>query len=122
VIVTLIGIAVLVAGGFWLFGGVILRAGGAFLALLGALALVLLGNAFGIVILAIGVALWLAGHWHFALRHHAYKSPLAERIFDRLPARFDPTRGWGVPVVVGGDSATEPGDESESPSGAPRST
>ena len=30
---------------------------------------------------ALGVILWLAGPWHFALRHHAYKSPLAQRAF-----------------------------------------
>jgi len=23
----------------------------------------------------IGAALWLAGHWHYALRHDDYKSP-----------------------------------------------
>lgn len=74
-IVTAIGIAILALIGFWMFGGVLLRAGG--------LTIIVLG-----------------GHWHYALRHHAYKSPLVERIFCQvLPRRLDPTRGWGVPVV-----------------------
>lgn len=99
-IVTTIGIATLAAIGFWLIGGIVLRVGGTIIALVGAAGLVLNGNANGILVFAIGVALWLVGHWHFALRHHEYKSPLAERVFSWLPPRLDPSRGWAVPVVV----------------------
>jgi hypothetical protein len=99
-IVTTIGIAILAAIGFWLIGGIVLRVGGVLIALVGAVGLVLNGNANGMLVFAIGVTLWLAGHWHFALRHHEYKSPLAERVFSWLPPRLDPTRGWAVPVVA----------------------
>jgi hypothetical protein len=107
---TTIGIAIIVAIGFWLFGGIVLRVGGALIALAGAVGLALNGDANGILVFVIGIALWLVGHWHFALRHHEYKSPLAERIFQQfLPARLDPTRGWAVPVA----STTSPQDRSE---------
>lgn len=59
------------------------RLSGLTLTLVGTAALALWGNANGIFIFAIGVALWLAGHWHYALRHHEYKSPLAHNVFCR---------------------------------------
>ena len=109
-IVTVIGIAVVALVGFWLFGGFVLRVGGLITALAGVFGLVLSGNASGIVLLAIGLAMWLAGHWHFALRHHEYKSPLARRVFCQLlPQRLNPARAWGVPVVL--DEA--PGDHED---------
>jgi hypothetical protein len=50
-----------------------------------------------LLLLVVGQFLWLAGNWHFALRHHAYKSPLAPRIFHQLlPRRLDPTRDRGI--------------------------
>ncbi len=97
--VTVLGIAILAVAAFWFMGGVFLRVGGALFFLVGVISLIALGNAFGIFIVLIGAASWLAGHWHFALRHHEYKSPLAERIFMQvLPPRYDPTRRWSVPV------------------------
>lgn len=43
-------------------------------------------------------------HWHFALGHHNYKSPLAERVFQQLPPqRLDPTRDRAQPVRHVGD-------------------
>jgi hypothetical protein len=98
--VSVLGIAILAVAAFWFMGGVFLRVGGVFFFLLGVIGLIALGDAFGIFIALIGAASWLAGHWHFALRHHEYKSPLAERIFMQvLPPRYDPTRQWAVPVV-----------------------
>jgi hypothetical protein len=39
--------------------------------------------------------LWTLGHWHYALRHHTYKSLLARRLFiDVLPNWADLTRNW----------------------------
>jgi type IV secretory pathway TrbD component len=97
---SVVGIAILAAGGFWLFGGVVLRVGGIFLAGLGAVSLALMGEPIALFLVAFGFVMWLVGHWHFAYRHHVYKSPLARRIFlEVLPPRYDPTRNWGVPVA-----------------------
>jgi hypothetical protein len=99
-IFTVFGIAVLAIGGFWLFGGVVLRVGGVVFVLVGLISLVTLTNPAALLMVVIGLVMWLAGHWHFALRHHEYKSPLAQRIFLQvLPPRYDPTRHWGIPVV-----------------------
>jgi 4-amino-4-deoxy-L-arabinose transferase-like glycosyltransferase len=96
-VVALCALAVL-----WLLGGLLLRIGGLLLALGGGLGVGLAHNANGLLVIAIGVVLWLAGHWHYALRHHEYKSPLAGYVFMRwAPAWLDPTRGWAIPVAEG---------------------
>jgi hypothetical protein len=96
-----IAIAVIVIVGFWVVGGVLLRAGGIIVATFGVLVLAIDHSLAGIILLAVGVLVWLAGHWHYALRHHEYKSPLAQRAFQQfLPHRLDPTRGWGLPVTT----------------------
>ena len=97
---TVIGIAILALGGFWVFGGVVLRVVGVIFVIAGVANLLFLGDPFALFVAVLGFVMWLAGHWHFALRHHEYKSPLARRIFLQvLPPRFDPTRQWGAPVV-----------------------
>jgi len=53
----------------WFFGGVLLRLGGLVLTQAALVVLVLTGNGNAIVVFAIGAALWLAGNWHYALRH-----------------------------------------------------
>lgn len=99
---TVIGIAILAIGGFWIFGGVVLRIVGAVFAFVGVVSLVTLANPAALFMVVLGLVMWLAGHWHFALRHHEYKSPLARRIFLQvLPPRYDPTRHWGTSVVPG---------------------
>ncbi len=96
----IIGIAIIAAVALWLLGGVFLRVGGVILALVGAVSLITLGNPWALLVVLIGFAMWLAGHWHFALRYHEYKSPLAQRIFLQvLPPRYDPTRDWAMPVA-----------------------
>jgi hypothetical protein len=51
----------------------------------GAIGLVATRDLFaGLLTLTIGVVLWLAGHWHYALRHHYYTSPLAQRLFQQV--------------------------------------
>ncbi len=97
---TVIAIAILAIGGFWIFGGVALRVVGIIFAVVGLVSLITLGDPGALLMVVLGLVMWLAGHWHFALRHHEYKSPLAERIFLQvLPPRLDPTRNWGTPVV-----------------------
>jgi hypothetical protein len=77
----------------WILGGLLLRIGGVVLALGGAGMVALSGNANGLLVFAIGAALWLAGHWLYALRHGEYKSPLADFLFYRCaPAWLDPIR------------------------------
>jgi hypothetical protein len=51
----------------WVFGGLLLRLSGLILSLAGAGVVALSGNANGILVFAIGAALWLAGHWLYAL-------------------------------------------------------
>jgi hypothetical protein len=95
-----VGIAIVAIVGSWIAGGILLRTGGLIVALLGALDLAINHNPAAIALLAAGVAVWLAGHWHYALRHHHYKSPLAQRVFQQLlPVQLDPTGGWGYPVM-----------------------
>jgi hypothetical protein len=99
VIPAALGLVLLVLVGLWLFGGLLLRIGGALLAFMSVAALAFTGSPDALLATAIGAALWLAGHWHYALRHHTYKSPLARYAFCRwAPTRLDPTRGWAVAV------------------------
>ena len=81
----------------WVLGGVLLRLGGLAVALAGAAGVAVSGNPNGVLVFALGAALWLAGHWHWALRHGCFKSPLAGFAFGRCaPAWLDPTRGREV--------------------------
>lgn len=99
-IFTVFGIAILAVVGFWLFGGVVLRVAGIVFVFVGLVSLVTLADPAALLMVVIGLVMWLAGHWHFALRHHEYKSPLAQRVFLQvLPPRYDPTRRWDTPVV-----------------------
>lgn len=95
----LIGLAALGLLLAWVIGGVLLRVGGLFLVLGGASALAVAGDVYGVPIAGLGVLIWLAGHWHFALRHQEFKSPLARQFFSRLaPTWLDPTRDLAVAV------------------------
>ncbi|WP_155891769.1 hypothetical protein [Conexibacter woesei] len=82
----------------WLAGGFLLRIAGIAVAVTGLL-LALAGHPLGLLITAFGAVMWVAGHWHYALRHHTYKSPLARRLFlDVLREQLDPTRRWAIPT------------------------
>jgi hypothetical protein len=86
----------------WRLGGVLLRAVGAVLIFSGIVALAVLGDGVGILVSGIGAGVWLAGHWHYALRHQEYKSALARQIFCRwAPAWLDPTRNCAISVDGG---------------------
>lgn len=71
---TAIAITVAAMVGFWVVGGLLLRRGGLIVAFLGILTLAITGNLAGLIVLAVGLVLWLVGHWHYALRHHDYKA------------------------------------------------
>lgn len=100
-----LGIAIVVALVAWLFGSVVARIAGIFLAVFGVLGMVTSGardeiGVAALVVFVFGFALWLAGHWMFAYKHHYFASALARRLFKQTPLRrIDPTRGWGIPVV-----------------------
>jgi hypothetical protein len=80
--------------GAWTLGGLLLRLGGLTTMLIG------LTHPAGLALAAVGSLAWLAGHWLYGLRHHAYKSPLARRIYlQLLPTRLDPTRHWTFPTT-----------------------
>jgi hypothetical protein len=83
----------------WIFGGVVARLGGLLCTLAGVANLAVSPSASALLLIATGALIWLAGHWHFALRHQAYKSPLARHLFCRwAPGWLDPTRSWTTPV------------------------
>lgn len=73
--------------GFWLLGGFVARVGGLLLVFAGAANLALSPQMGAVMVIGVGAAMWLLGHWHYALRHQAYKSPLA---------RYEPDRVSGV--------------------------
>src|SRR5215467_6051304 len=94
-----IGVLLLGALALWFLGGLVLRLVGLLIFLAGAVG-VARGDAGGILVAALGALGWLAGHWHYALRHQEYKSPLARHLFSRRPLTWlDPTRDWSVPVA-----------------------
>jgi hypothetical protein len=107
---SLLGTAILAALGFWLFGGFALRTGGALLVLAGAVGLASTGDANGLLLVALGAVLWWAGHLHYALRRGAWKSALAQRLFDgvvyawgRIGQKTDgPSPGADLRVLPGG--------------------
>ncbi len=113
---TVIGIAIIAVIGFWILGGIFLRAAGIVFAFAGVVAMIALHDPVALFMLVLGFVMWLAGHWHFALRHHEYKSPLAGRIFLQvLPPRYDPTRGWGVPMASEERSGVGPEESRSEP-------
>jgi len=86
----------------WLLGGFVARVGGLPLVFAGTANLAPSPQTGSVMLIGIGAAMWLLGHWHYALRHQAYKSPLARHVFCRWAPRWlDPTRDWAVAVAPG---------------------
>jgi hypothetical protein len=90
---------ILIALGLWLFGSIVLRAGGVVLAVGGLMSTAMTGSPAMAAASLLGALAWLAGHWLFALRHHYFSSPLARRVFNDVLVPLNPTRRWGVPNV-----------------------
>jgi len=90
---------VVVALGAWLLGGIVLRVGGALLAVGGLLDTAATGSPVMAIATVVGTLAWLAGHWLFALRRHYFRSPLAQRIFLEAVPALNPTCRWGVPNI-----------------------
>ncbi len=102
-LLSLLATGVLVALGFWLLGGIVLRVGGVLVVAVGLLSTTATGLPSAALATVLGGLAWLAGQWLFGLRHHYFSSPLARRVFhEALPRQLDPTRGWGVPNVPSG--------------------
>lgn len=92
-----IGIGLLV---FWVLGGVSLRLGGLTLFFGGAAGMAISPDLSAAGLIATGALMWLAGHWHHALRHQEFKSPLARHVFCRwAPEWLDLTAGWASAFV-----------------------
>lgn len=85
-ILSALGTTIIALALAWLLGGLVLRVGGALIALAGVLGLATTGDANGPFLLLAGLAAWFAGHWHYALRHQEFKAPLARVLFSRAPA------------------------------------
>jgi hypothetical protein len=81
---TALGAAILILAGLWLFGGLLARGIGALLVFVGAIGIATTSDANGLLALGLGAILWLAGHWHYALRHEGFRSPLAQRLLSRF--------------------------------------
>lgn len=73
-----IGVAILAVGFAWLFGGLLARMAGALLVVAGSAGLASTGDADGLVLIALGALLWLAGHLLYRVRRGVWKSALAE--------------------------------------------
>jgi len=96
---SLLATGILIALGLWLFGSIVLRAGGVVLAVGGLMSTAMTGSPVMAAASILGALAWLAGHWLFALRHHYFSSPLARRVFNDALAPLNPMRRWGVPNV-----------------------
>jgi hypothetical protein len=75
-----IGVAILGVIGIWLFGGLLARCAGVLLVVAGSVGIASTGDANGFLLVALGAALWLAGHLLYRARRGIWKSALAERI------------------------------------------
>lgn len=93
------GACIAVAAGAWLLGDLIARWSGVFCTVVGT-GYMIGGRLAGLAMLAVGIVLWVVGHWLYAWKFHVWRSALAQRLFTttRL-ARIDPTRGWVLPVA-----------------------
>jgi hypothetical protein len=90
---------ILIALGLWLFGSIVLRAGGVVLAVGGLISTAMTGSPAMAAASILGALAWLAGHWLFAVRNHYYASPLARRVFNQaLPRTLNTARRWGIRV------------------------
>lgn len=68
----------------WTFGGLALRLGGALIVWVGLAGLATTGNPNALWLVAVGALAWLGGQGHYALRHGAAKSSLAQLLFDAV--------------------------------------
>jgi hypothetical protein len=78
--ISAIGVAILVVASIWLFGSLLARCAGVLLVVAGSVGLASTGNANGLLLVALGIALWLVGHLLYRVRRGAWKSALVERL------------------------------------------
>jgi hypothetical protein len=88
--------------GLWLFGGIAVRLLGIIAVATGLLQALAGQDPGALLLLPVGLALWLAGHWHYLLRHRVFKSVMAERILARRPVEHaGPDRELAIePAVI----------------------
>jgi hypothetical protein len=75
-----IGITILAIAGIWLFGSLLARWTGVLLVAAGSAGLATTGDANGLFLVVLGIALWLVGHCLYRMRRSVWKSALAERL------------------------------------------
>jgi hypothetical protein len=117
--VSILALIVVGLSALWFLGGVVLRLVGGLMS-----AAALTSLAFGndsaagpwMLVLAPGVVLWLAGHWHFAYKYRCYKHPLAAELLGCL-RRFGSLAARGARLL--GASASERPRQSASQSAGP---
>jgi hypothetical protein len=78
-----IGVAILAFACIWLFGGLLARWTGALRVVAGSAALATTSDPNGLLLIAPGVPLWLAGHLLHRVRRGLWKSALVERVWQR---------------------------------------
>jgi hypothetical protein len=85
--VTDLGIALLVVLLILNYGGIALRGCGIGAILAGTIGLAVSGDPTGLLVVALGTTIWLAGHRLLASRDGAYRSALARRLLERTERR-----------------------------------
>lgn len=96
---TAVALLAITALTLWTLGSLLLRGAGT-LTVTAGLLLAATGAPVGLAVTVMGATVWLAGHTLYAARHHAYRSPLARRVFTQTPMRrLDVTRGWVIPTT-----------------------
>lgn len=98
-VTTTVALLAITALTIWTLGSVLLRSVGT-LSVAAGLMLAATGTPAGLAIALAGAVAWLGGHALYAIRHHAYRSPLARRLYTQTPMkRLDVTRGWVIPTT-----------------------
>lgn len=82
-IVRSVALALLGLAGVWTLGGVLLRGVGILSVLAGSSAAATSGDARGLVLVAVGSAVWVLGRRHRALRHVGRRAAAGSRVEER---------------------------------------
>lgn len=82
-----LGVVLVVAAAIWMWGGVVLRVGGALMFFVGVAGLIGVTGVDGFVPILFGSVMWFLGQLHHRLRHGTVKSPHARTLFGEVEGR-----------------------------------